>query len=72
MQEKEKSTSLKKKNVEEAKQRLKMASKLLDERQISLKRFLQMLDPAGEWFPKTQNLALSSRRKMWKETQLSH
>ena len=28
-----------------------MASKLLDERQITLTRFLQLLDPAGEWFP---------------------
>ena len=42
---------IKKSEVEEANKRLEMASKLLDERQITLTRFLQLLDPAGEWFP---------------------
>ena len=38
--------------IEEADKRLKKASKLLDAGNISLTRFLQMLDPTGEWFPK--------------------
>ena len=42
---------MKESKTEEAKQRLEMASKLLDERQISLTRFLQLLDPTGVWFP---------------------
>ena len=36
---------------EEAQKRLEKASKLLDGGKISLLRFLQMLDPTGEWFP---------------------
>ena len=35
----------------EAEKRLEKASKLLDDGNISLTRFLQMLDPTGEWFP---------------------
>ena len=34
-----------------------MASKLLDERQISLTRFLQLLDPNGEWFPENSKFS---------------
>ena len=37
--------------IEEAEKRLQTASKLLDDGKISLARFLQMLDPTGEWFP---------------------
>ena len=39
---------LKESKTEEAKKRLKIASKLLDEGQITLTRFLQMLEPTGE------------------------
>ena len=42
---------MKKSKTEEAKKRLEIASKLLEEGYISLTRFLQMLDPTGEWFP---------------------
>ena len=37
--------------TEKAEKRLEEASELLDEGKISLKCFLQMLDPSGEWFP---------------------
>ena len=37
--------------IEEAEMRRERASKLLDDGKISLKCFLQMLDPSGEWFP---------------------
>ena len=39
------------KENEEAEKRLEKASKLLDDGNISLTRFLQMLDPTREWFP---------------------
>ena len=42
---------MKESKTEEAKKRLEIASKLLEEGYISLTRFLQMLDPTGEWFP---------------------
>ena len=42
----------KEKEIEEADKRLEKASKLLDDGKVSLTRFLQMLDPTGEWFPK--------------------
>ena len=48
---------MKESKTEEAKQRLEMASKLLDERQISLTRFLQLLDPNGEWFPENSKFS---------------
>ena len=37
--------------INEANMRLENASKLLDNGEISLTRFLQKLDPTGEWFP---------------------
>ena len=42
---------MKESKTEEARKRLEIASKLLEEGQISLTRFLQLLDPSGEWFP---------------------
>ena len=41
---------MKESKTEEARKRLEIASKLLEEGQISLTRFLQLLDPSGEWF----------------------
>ena len=37
--------------INEANMRLENASKLLDNGEISLTRFLQKLDPTEEWFP---------------------
>ena len=47
----------KEREIDEAEMRLERASKLLDDGKISLTRFLQMLDPSGEWFPENSKFS---------------
>ena len=49
--------------IDEAEMRLEKAGKLLDDGKISLTRFLQMLDPTGEWFPEDSKFSFEFEKE---------